>query len=402
LASQVRLSAPLAGLRLPSRFLYIPNPTDVGQFASGQVGEGPSEMWGFLLRENRPEATAIVLSNDEYRAIFEASPDGCLVVDRDGVIRAANPRIQSLFGWSPEELSGRSVDLLVPEILRTAHVAHRAHFVADPHNRPMGVGLDLRGQRKDGTTFPVEISLSPWVEGGGEVRVICTVRDVSDYRRLQNFSEGALRATEEERQRIARELHDDTAQRLAALILRIRRLALEEDQVARKALLEEIREEIVDAADGVKRMARGLRPPEIEELGLALAVTAHVRGLREGAHFEVDTELGNVDPYLNVNEKLALYRIIQEALSNARRHGGAGKAAVRLSREGDAIVAEIEDRGRGFRMSQAVDQGGGLGLVGMRERATMVRGRLTIDSVPGRGTIVRVVVPAMDSGNGDA
>jgi signal transduction histidine kinase len=265
----------------------------------------------------------------------------------------------------------------------------------------MGVGLDLRAQRKDGTTFPVEISLSPWTTVAGDLYVICTLRDVSDYRRLQNFSEGALRATEEERQRIARELHDDTAQRLATLILRIRRLAQEADAEARAGLLEDIRDEIVDAAEGVKRMARGLRPPEIEELGLALAITAHVRGLREGASFIVDTELGAVDQDLNVTAKLALYRIVQEALSNARRHAGATRVRVRLFREGAMVVAEVADNGRGFLSSRAVEKGGGLGLVGMRERATMVGGRLTVESEPGKGTTVRVAVPVQESGRED-
>jgi len=341
------------------------------------------------------------LTGDEYRAIFEASPDGYLVVDRQGAIRAANPRIEELFGWAPAALVGKSVDVLVPSVLRGAHGGHRTRFFGDPHNRPMGVGLDLRAERKDGSTFPVEISLSPWTPDSGEFYVICTVRDVSEYRRLQNFSEGALRATEEERQRIARELHDDTAQRLATLILRIRRLAHEADADARAALLDEIRDEVVDAADGVKRMARGLRPPEIEELGLALAITAHVRSLREGAQFMVDTELGAVDPLLNVTAKLALYRIVQEALSNARRHAGASRVKVRLFREGATVVAEVVDDGRGFRSSRAVESGGGLGLVGMRERASMVGGRLTIESEPGRGTTVRVAVPVQDSGGKD-
>jgi len=330
----------------------------------------------------------------EYRAIFEASPDGCLVVDRGGVVRAANPRVEELFGWSPEELEGQSVDLLVPEAFRAGHAAHRSRFMADPHNRPMGVGLDLRGRHKDGSTFPVEISLSPLVGRGDDLRVICTVRDVTEYRRLRNFSEGALQATEEERQRIARELHDDTAQRLAALILRVRRLAEEASAARRAALLEEIREEIVDAADGVKRMARGLRPPEIEELGLALAVAAHVRSLREGAGFEVDTDLGVVDPHLNVTAKLALYRIIQEALSNARRHSGCTRARVRLSVEDGMVVAEIADDGNGFLDSRVLESGGGLGLVGMKERATMIGGRLTVESAPGQGTLVRASVPA--------
>ena len=343
-----------------------------------------------------------MLSSDEYRAIFDASPDGLLVVDRDGVIRAANPRVEELFGWGTDELLGQSVDVLVPESVGEAHTAHRSRFVADPHNRPMGVGLDLRGKRKDGSTFPVEISLSPWRPPDGDLRIICTVRDVSDYRRLQDFSEGALRATEDERQRIARELHDDTAQRLATLILRIRRLAMEPDALARATLLENVRAEVVDATEGVKRMARGLRPPEIEELGLALAVTAHVRSLREGADFEVETELGAVEPFLSDTAKLAVYRIIQEALSNARRHAQTEGALVRLYLEGTKVVAEIVDEGKGFLVSRAVEGGGGLGLVGMTERATMVGGMLTVDSVPGEGTSVRLTVPMSQSAEDDA
>jgi two-component system sensor histidine kinase UhpB len=259
----------------------------------------------------------------------------------------------------------------------------------------MGVGLDLRGRRRDGSTFPVEISPSPWAADLGDVRVICTVRDVTEYKRLRNFSEGALQATEEERRRIARELHDDTAQRLATLVLRVRRLADERDPRTRIRLHEEIRQEIVDAADGVKRLARGLRPPEIEELGLALAIAAHVRSLREAARFDVKTELDAVDHVLNMTAKLSLYRIVQEALSNARRYSGTSQATVRLFLQDGTVVAVVSDRGRGFLPSQVPESGGGLGLVGMKERAAMLGGRLTIDSAPGEGTTVRVTVPAV-------
>lgn len=333
-----------------------------------------------------------MLSSEEYRAVFDASPDGCLVVDREGVIRAANPRAEALFGWPAEELLGKNVDVLVPEAVREGHARHRSRFAADPHNRPMGVGLELHARRRDGSTFPVEISLSPWATDDPEaLRIICTIRDVTEHRRLQNFSEGALRATEEERQRIARELHDDTAQRLATLILWIRRLAEEPDADARLALLEEIREEIVDTTDSVRRMSRGLRPPELEEVGLALAIAAHVRTLDDGADCSVETELEPVEEDLSITAKLALYRIVQESLSNARRHGGCKDVRVRLFRSDGAVVVEVSDGGGGFRMSEVAE--GGLGLVGMQERATMIGGRLTIDSAPGEGTRIRVTVP---------
>lgn len=334
-----------------------------------------------------------MLSEAEIRAVFDAAPDGFLVIGPDGLIRAANPKVEELFGWSSAELEGQPVEHLLPDSLRRRHVEHRGDFVREPHNRPMGVGLDLRGQRRDGSTFPVEVSLSPWAHDGDDVQVICSVRDVSAYRRLRDFSAGGLRASEDERKRIARELHDDTAQRLATLILRVRMLAAESDDERRAELFEQVREEIVEAADGVKRMSRGLRPPELEELGLELAVQAHARTLREGGIFDATVIPGGVDSYLDTTAKLAVYRIIQEALSNARRHSGTGEATVRLAIEKDGVVVEITDNGSGFALAGRGDGQRGLGLIGMQERATMIGGRIMLESRPGKGTTVRVVVP---------
>jgi PAS domain S-box-containing protein len=334
-----------------------------------------------------------VLSIEEYKAMFEASPDGIIVVSADGTIRAANPKVEQTFGWAATDLVGKPIEILLPDALRERHVEHRESFVANPHDRPMGAGLDLMGQRRDGTRFPIEVSLSPWRREDGELRVICSVRDVSDVRRLQNFSEGALRATEDERQRIARELHDDTAQRLATLILRVGALARRDDQAERMSLFEDVRAEIVDAAEGVKRLSRGLRPPELEELGLELALQAHARTLREKDVFHVEVQPGGVDPWLDATAKLALYRIIQEAVSNARRHSGAHTVHVRLACEGGSVVADIADHGCGFALAGAVHAERGLGLIGMQERAIMVGGRVSVDSAPGRGTRVRVTIP---------
>ena len=334
-----------------------------------------------------------MLSIEEFQAVFSAAPDGFLIVRADGTIRAANEKVRLLFGWAPDELEGRPIEMLIPSAVRDRHREQRESFQRNPHDRPMGAGLDLTAAHRDGTEFPVEVSLSPWNTPGGATQIICSVRDVREYRRLQNFSEGALRASEEERKRIARELHDDTAQRLATLILRVRQLAGESDDTARGLLFEQVRSEIVEAADEVKRMARGLRPPEIEELGLALALQAHVRNLRESGVFRVRAELGHVDPFLDATAKLALYRIVQEALSNARRHSGADSAVVRLAFEEGAVIAEVTDQGKGFPLATAVDGQRGLGLIGMQERTSMIGGRISVASVPGEGTRVRVVVP---------
>lgn len=330
---------------------------------------------------------------DDFEAIFNAAPDACAIVDASGVIRVVNPKVEAMFGWSADELVGQPVEVLLPDALREAHEHHRAEYMERPRARPMGVGLELRARRRDGSEFPVEISLSPWQNVEEKPRIICSIRDVSSYRRLQTFSEGALRATEDERKRIARELHDDTAQRIATLILRVGRLARESDDRRRARLFHEVRNELVEAAESVKRLSRGLRPPEIEELGLELALRAHVRTLQESGVFRVDARIGRVDPYLDANAKLALYRIVQEALSNARRHSGADSARLRVGYERGAVVAEVSDTGSGFDAARETDDGRGLGLIGMQERALMIGGTISVDSERGSGTRVFLLVP---------
>lgn len=333
-----------------------------------------------------------MLGADEYRAIFEASPEGIVLVDQHGIMRDVNPQVEALFGWAREELVGEPVEMLVPEVFRTAHQEHRKRFIRNPHNRPMGAGMELQGRRKDGSNFSAEISLSPW-QRSSDLHVVCSVRDVTDRKRLHDFSLGAMRASEEERRRISRELHDDTAQRLATLMLRVRALTAEADGGARRRLGESVRSEILAAAEGVKRIARGLRPPELEEIGLEAALLAHVRSLREGADFEVHAEVESVDHLLGDEARLALYRVVQEALSNVLRHAGTGRADLKVGVEDGTVFAVVEDQGPGFVPGEARDDDGGLGITGMQERATMIGGRVEIESIPGQGTTVRLTVP---------
>jgi PAS domain S-box-containing protein len=332
-----------------------------------------------------------VLTAEEYRAVFESSPDGVLVICRDGKIKDVNPQVEALFGYAREELLEEPVEMLVPRPFRTAHREHRTRYTRNPHARPMGVGMELQGRRKDGSLFPIEVSLSPWEIGEG--RVVCTVRDITGRKRMQDFSAGAMRASEEERQRIARELHDDTAQRLATLMLRIRLLGMQTDPEAWRSGLEQLRDEIMETAEGVKRIARGLRPPELEEVGLVTAVQAHLRGLKEGGGFEVDADLQPVDHLLKLDAKLALYRVIQEALSNVVRHSGAHRARLSVGADDGSVYVLVEDDGRGFSEPRVRARGGGMGLLSMQERVVMIGGRVVVDTSPGEGTRIHIHVP---------
>ncbi len=347
--------------------------------------------------EGRPSEEGAAGLTD-YRAVFEGAPDGIVVVDRNGTIRDVNPKVEELFGYGRDELVGHAVELLVPRASRGAHVQDRSTFMEQPRSRPMGVGLELRGLRKDGSTFPVEISLSPWHSDHG-LLLISTVRDVTHRRRLRAFGLSALRAAEEERRRIARELHDDTAQRLAAILLRLRLVRTERSALERDMLLEEIRGDLLEAAEGVRRIARGLRPPALEDAGVIAAIRAHVRSRVENGGPQVDVDADAVDDWLDDEGKLVLYRIVQEALSNVLRHAEASHIEIRIDVREDRVLALVADDGRGFDPVQGPrDDGRGLGLLGMRERASLVGGRVTVESAPGAGTRVRLEIPVSEGG----
>lgn len=213
--------------------------------------------------------------------------------------------------------------------------------------------------------------------------------------RLRGLAIEALEAAEGERQRVARQLQDDTAQRLASLLVRIRLARRSENVDERNRLLDQLREETAETLHVVRRIARGLHPPELNEIGVERAIRAFVRGIQVSGGPEMELDLAPVEECLEEEARLALYRIVREAVSNVQAHARAEHAAVRIVREEARIVAEVVDDGVGFR-SEAEDRhvpDGSLGLVGMRERALHVGGEVRISSRPGAGTRVRVELP---------
>lgn len=218
--------------------------------------------------------------------------------------------------------------------------------------------------------------------------------------RLREVAARALGAAEEERKRIARELHDETAQMLAALLIRIRVVRKSRDPAAMEPLLDEMREEVSHALEGVRRFSRGLRPPALDELGLVPAIEALARSLEVIGGVKVAVQAEDVVGDLAPDAELATYRIVQEALSNVVRHAHARHAEVRVAHEGDRLEVTVTDDGRGFDPARVMStDGGGLGLFGMKERAGYIGGRVEVASARGKGTTVRAEIPLGDPGS---
>jgi signal transduction histidine kinase len=213
--------------------------------------------------------------------------------------------------------------------------------------------------------------------------------------------EQAITAQEDERRRIARELHDQTGQALTSILLWLRALEAEANGAAgvvvSPARLHELKAIVADTLDGVRELAVELRPSVLDDLGLVPALQRYVRTCRDRHELEIDFQtVGSDAVRLPPSVETALYRIVQEALTNVVQHACAGKVSLLLEARAGAVVAIVEDDGCGFEagrlMHGEVDERW-LGLSGMRERAELLGGRLSIESAPGAGTTVFVEVP---------
>jgi signal transduction histidine kinase len=211
--------------------------------------------------------------------------------------------------------------------------------------------------------------------------------------RVRQMSSQVLTAQEEERKRIARELHDDTAQALTSVLVRLRLLERSAGDEGQRAGLIELRDLMGATLEGVRQLAIDLRPPMLDDLGLEAAVHAHVDDFSQRWAIRAtftSSRLGRLPP----DVELVLYRIVQEALSNVAKHAGASRVEARLTRRGSTLRMLIEDDGCGFDVEVSTgSRESGLGLFGMEERLALIGGTLRVESAVGRGTRVLAEVP---------
>ncbi|MBI3941803.1 MAG: PAS domain S-box protein, partial [Chloroflexi bacterium] len=376
-----------------------------GQVIVGEDGQ-PVRMTGTGqdITERKMTEEALHESRRMFEGLFESAPDAIVGTNREGRILLYNRQAEALFDYQRGEVLGQSVELLIPEAFRHRHREHRAGYVAEPRVRPMGAGLELYARRKDGTVFPVDIMLGP-VSTGKDTIVLTLIRDITARQQaekaLQAYSEQLktlnrqlVAVQETERRNIARELHDEAGQLLTSLAISLRLLEKELDNPqARSARLGELRQLTDTISAHLHRLATDLRPPLLERLGLVAALRQHLATYANQHGIEAQFEtVGWEDVRLPPEIGITIYRIVQEALTNAARHAHASRVGVLLERRQDQLMVLVEDNGVGFD-PDAAWQKGRLGLLGIRERTEMLGGNLTVESEAGKGTTLFVEIP---------
>jgi len=338
-------------------------------------------------------------SHEEVRSIYQGLRDGVLIADTETLrFVQANPVMCEMLGYSQEEVLSLSVNAI--------HPPERLPFVLDKFRQnsegQLWIAGDIPVLRKDGTVFYADIATNR-LSYRGRPCVIGFFRDVTDRKQAEEALERErqslwrmLQSSDHERQIISYDIHDGLAQYLAAATMQFQACnSLRESHPDEAKKAYETAVELVRQAHGEsRRLISEVRPPVIDENGLEMAVShlVHEYRRRGGPQIECrsDVQFGRLPSIL----ENSLYRIAQEALTNACKHSKSKKVTVTMTQEGQDVRLEMQDWGIGFDPDSVGP--GHFGLEGIRQRVRLLGGRLTIESTPGSGTLVQVVVPILE------
>ena len=323
------------------------------------------------------------MDNDQLaEALIESSPDGLLLIDADGIIILANPKVASMFGRPIDALVGSTVDQLVPAEYREGHSHRRAAYSKRPATRSMGTGLELFGEHAQGNMFPVEISLSP-VTIDSKVHTIATIRDVSDRQEA-----AAQLAMLRDRERIARDLHDMVIQRLFAAGMNLQAV----QSTAQPPMVAERISSTINELDGTIRELRAAifqlgQHEEKRSLSAQLTELVHDRARHLG--FEPELNVANEIDMLPDFIADQLVATVTEGVSNVVRHAEASSTQITIDFDSETVWLIIDDNGKGL-PDEPTRSGG---LSNMMWRAAELGGSCTVGPREPTGTRLEWHVP---------
>jgi PAS domain S-box-containing protein len=345
-------------------------------------------------QRQRKQAEILAKAELKFRSLLEAAPDAMLITTAEGEIVLANSRADDMFGYSRQELIGSNIRVLVPSwTLSSYHVG------------------ELSSLCKDGSTFPSEISSSPLQTEEG-LLITSAIRDISERKRaeqriaeqtqqlheanreLRHLSSRIVAIRDEERRKLGRELHDSQGQYLAAI-----KMNLEMIETTDAVLSTTQRSALTEAISLLERSMREIRvishllhPPLLDEIGLQAVVPWYLNSFSERSGIQIDLDMPSDIAKLPDQVELAVFRVLQECLTNVHRHSGSKVARVKILPEDGNVILEVGDSGHGVSSRDGSDPVMGVGITGMRERVRELGGQFEVRSTT-EGTTVRAVLP---------
>lgn len=355
----------------------------------------------------RDEELTAALAESEARmqGIIYSAMDAIITVDEEQRVVLFNPAAERMFACSAADALGESLDRFIPAKYREAHRVHVAQFGRDAaQNRAMGERGEIYGLRASGEEFPIDASISR-VEAGGKRLYTAVVRDITrrregerqlraSHRQLRELSGSLQTVREEERTRFARELHDELGQQLTGLKLDVSWLGsrLKDDRTGLLDKINRIKNTLNDTVTAVRRLSSELRPLLLDDLGLVPAVEWLRNDFQNRSGMAAELHVSGRELPIPKDAATAIFRILQESLTNVLRHAEANQVWIALVVTPQRLHLSVRDDGRGLDPGASA-KARSFGLLGIRERAIMLGGEARISSQPGAGTTVEVDLP---------
>ena len=325
-------------------------------------------------RDREAAQDALRDSEERLRAIWHTAVEGIITIDDRGRIESMNPAAEKIFGYTAAELIGKNVKVLMPSPYREGHDRYLDNYKRTGHAKIIGIGREVVGQRKDGSTFPMDLAVSQ-VKLHDKMIFAGFVRDITDRKRLEKE---ILQISELEQHRIGQDLHDGICQQMAAveLMAEVLEQKLKKEAKALAPHAEKIGTAVREVISQTRALSRGLSPVLLESEGLMSAFKELASNTKE--MFGVSCQFFCLKPVHveDLTTATHLYRIAQEAVSNAIKHGKAREIQIVLSSEDGVLTLAIQDDGIGIQ--SAAGKKKGMGLQVMKYRAGIIGGSIDV------------------------
>ena len=357
------------------------------------------------ITEKKTSEERIINSEESKRLILNSALDAIVIVDTASKIIFWNPQAENIFGWTAEEVTGKSLmQTIIPAEYEAAHRQGMQRFLQTGEGPILNRLIEVTACNKEGSLFPIELSILPVEQETG--KTFCAfIRNITERRQaesslkqsseqLRELSRHLQKVREEERLRIAREIHDELGQQLTGLkmdVAWLMRKTVQDDPVIKDKFDEAL--SLVDkAVQSIRRISTELRPSVIDDLGLNAALEWQVEEIGRRMDVEIEYKNSFNDSNINPDISIGIFRIMQESLTNIVKHAAAYKININISQAGNAIRLIVEDDGIGFDTNAKQDQLT-FGLIGIKERTSMLQGECAIYSEPNTGTRIEVSIP---------